>query len=95
MIADGREKAEHFEMSPPPAWAETWHLWTVQCRDDQFQESSFLDRYGGVEAAGGGNTRNLSSISPSRDQQLDQDSLETVRTNLVGAIAALHQFQYE
>jgi hypothetical protein len=27
-----------------------------------------LDRYGGVEAAGGGNTGNLSSISPSRDR---------------------------
>jgi len=29
MIANGREQAEHFEMSRPPAWAETWHLWTV------------------------------------------------------------------
>jgi hypothetical protein len=29
MIANGREQAEHFEMSSPPAWAETWHLWTV------------------------------------------------------------------
>ena len=30
-----------------------------------------MDRYGGVEAAGGGNTRNLPSISPSRDRIWD------------------------
>ena len=29
MIADRRDQVEHFEMSQPPAWAETWHLWTV------------------------------------------------------------------
>lgn len=29
MVADGGERLEHFEMSPRPAWAETWHLWTV------------------------------------------------------------------
>ena len=29
MIADGGEQLQPFETSPPPAWAETWHLWTV------------------------------------------------------------------
>ena len=68
MIADGRGQAEHFEMSPPPAWAETWHLWTVLMPRRSISGISFLDRYGVVEAAGGGNTRNLSSISPSRER---------------------------
>ena len=68
MIAEGREQAEHFEMSPPPTWAETWHLWTVLMPRRSISGKLFLDGYGGVEAAGGGNTRNLSSISTGRDR---------------------------
>jgi hypothetical protein len=28
LIAD-RDNHNHVDLSPPPAWAEEWHLWTV------------------------------------------------------------------
>ena len=68
MIADGREQAEHFEMCPPPAWAETWHLWTVLMPRRSISGKRVFGQVWRRRSGGRWEYRKSVEISPSRDR---------------------------